>query len=150
MRWWLRVVLTLVLAPLLWRLGSAYLENQLGASWSDIAQQSIPVLGKVYMAFTLPAFVLCGGLLALVDIILHRLGLDLLTVIVSPLLAFAVTLGIIDVVQEPHVQAAHGAIVLAVVYGLVWGLTIREPRVRRSLRARGADIETSATTTSHA
>ena len=135
MRWWLRVLLTLVLAPPLWRLGSAYLASQLGTSWSDLAQQSVPLLGKVYMTFTLPALVLCGGILALADIILHRLGLDLLTVIISPLLAFAVVLGIVGLVKEPHVQSANGAIVLAIVYGLVWGLTIREPRPPGAQRA---------------
>ena len=131
MRWWLRVVLTLVLAPLIWRLCTGYIDSQTGTSWTDIAQQSLPLLGKVYATFTLPALVLCGGVLALVDIILQRLGLDLMTVVISPLLAFAVALGIVHFVQEPHVQAAEGATVLALVYGLVWGLTIREPRDRR-------------------
>ncbi len=130
MRWWLRVVLTLTLAPLLWRLGGVYVANQLGTSWSDLAQQSIPLLDKVYLTFTLPAFALCGGILAVADIVLRRLGLDLMTVVVSPLLAFAVALAIVDLVKDPRVQSARGAIVLAVVYGAMWGLTIREPRPR--------------------
>ena len=140
MRWWRRVMLTLVLAPLLWRLVSAYLASQVGTSWSDLAQQSVPLLGKVYLTFTLPAAILCGGILALTDLILHRLGLDLLTVVVSPLLSFAIAFGIVALVREPHVQAAEGAVVLAIVYGLVWGLTIREPRPRRSDRRNDAIV----------
>ena len=141
MRWWLRVVLTLVLAPLLWRFADAYILNQQGTSWSDLAEQSIPLLGKVYVTFTLPALVLCGGLLALSDLILHRLGLDLLTVIVSPLLAGAVALAIFDLVHDARLEAAQGATVLAVTYGLVWGLTIREPRRKRQPSRENAEAD---------
>ena len=130
MRWWVRLIVTLILAPLLWRLGIAYIASEQGATWSDLAQQSGNVLASVYLTFTLPALVLCAILLG-ADRILHRLGLDLLTIIVSPILAWVVAAVILDLVQGSGGQSHGGAILLAVVYGLVWGLTIREPRTHR-------------------
>ena len=136
MRWWVRLIVTLILAPLLWRLGVAYLASEQGTTWNDLAQQSGNVLASVYLTFTLPALVLCAILLV-ADLILHWLGLDLLSVIVSPLLAWPVAAAMLYLAQGSGVQAHGGAILLAVVYGLVWGLTIREPRARRPNR-RGA------------
>lgn len=131
MRWWHRLLVTLILAPLLWRLGVCYIASQQGSSWADLAQQSVGVLGEVYLVFTLPALVLCLVLLAC-DGLLHALRLDLMTVLVSPLVAFGIAEAVITLVPEAHVEAAaaQGALSLAVFYGLVWGLTIREPRRR--------------------
>ena len=147
MRWWLRVVLTLVLAPLLWRLGLGYLASQQGAVWGDLARQSPQVLASVYITFTLPALGLCA-VLAVMDLALHKLGLDLFTVILSPLVASLVATAIVRFVANPHVQAVgEAATVVALAYGLVWGLTIREPPgfqpVRRHAAAPETDISPS-------
>ena len=127
MRWWHRLLVTLILAPLLWRLGVCYIASQQGSTWPDLAQQSLGVLLVAFLTFTLPALALCFVLLAS-DRLLHALGLDLMTVLVSPLIAFGIAWAVLHFVREPHVQAAEGALSLAVFYGLVWGLTIREPR----------------------
>ena len=147
MRWWLRIVVTLSLAPLLWRLVTAYIANQQGTSWSDLAHQSASLLGSLYLTFTAPALVLCG-ILAICDFVLKTLGLDLITVFLSPPIAGVVAAGVVHFVREPHVQAAEGAVVLAVVYGLVWGLTIREPLARKNNRNAVAGSRTSPTLTS--
>ena len=132
MRWWQRLIITLILAPLLWRLGICYIASQQGSTWAELAQQSVDVMLAVFITFTLPALALCAVLLAS-DWLLHRLGLDLMTVLVSPLVAFGIASAVLRFVREPHVQAAHGAVSLAVFYGLVWGLTIRERRRVRSV-----------------
>ncbi len=137
MRWWWRLLVTLILAPLLWRLGVAYIASQQGSTWDDLARQSVAILITVYLTFTLPALILCGLVLSLSDAILHRLGLDLMSVLVSPLLGWLVAAAVLAYVREPHVQAAQGAIPLAIFYGLVWGLTVRE---RRPARQRAADV----------
>lgn len=139
MRWWMRLVITLVLAPLLWWLGVAYLLTQQGAAWSDVFAQIVPVLESVYIVFTLPALVVCGVALTASDMILSRLGIALLTVVVSPLLAGFIAAAVRHLVYEPHVQSATGAVPLAIIYGLIWGLTIREPRNRRPVPRRTAD-----------
>jgi len=144
MRWWLRVVLTLVLAPLLWRLGVAYLASQQGAPWGDLARQSPQVLASVYITFTLPALGLCA-VLAVMDLVLHKLGLDLFTVLLSPLVAGLVATAIVRFVRNPHVQeAGEVATLLAIAYGLVWGLTIREPPGFQPVRRHAAAPETDS------
>lgn len=146
MRWWLRLVVTLLLTPLLWRLVTAYLANQQGMSWNDLLQQSPTILGGLYLMFTLPALVLCGAVLTLSDFVLDRLGLALLTVVVSPLLAWGVVALIVHFVPEPHAQAVASAMSLFVAYGLVWGLTIREPHRRLPARRATAAAELDSTT----
>ncbi len=139
MRWWVRLVVTLILAPLLWRLGVAYLASEQGATWSELAQKSGGVLVSVYLIFTIPGLILCGMVLTVSDWVLHKLGLDLLTVLASPLLAWVIAAAVLRFVPDSRVQAAQGAVVLSVIYGLVWGLTIREPRGRRSTPAAETD-----------
>ncbi len=129
MRWWQRLLVTLILAPLLWRLGVCYIASQQGSTWAELAQQSVGVLLSIFILFTVPALLLCG-LLLLSDQALHRLGLDLMTVLVSPLIAFGIAEAVLHLVTDPRVQAAQGAVSLAVFYGLIWGLTIRERRRR--------------------
>ena len=54
-----------------------------------------------------------------------------MSVLVSPLIAWAVATAVLRFVQEPHVQAAQGTVAVAIFYGLVWGLTVRERRPAR-------------------
>ena len=144
MRWWLRLVVTLILSPLLWRLAVAYLSAQQGAAWDDLARQSPAMLASLYITFTVPALVLCGVILTASDFVLRRLGLALLTVLVSPLLTCGVAVLIVDLVREPHVQAAKGAMSLFITYGLVWGLTIREPPISHPSRRETTAAEIDA------
>ncbi len=138
MRWWVRFAVTLVVAPLLWRGGMTYLASTQGATWDDLARESVGVLAGAYLTFTFPALVLCA-VLAAMDLLLHALGLNLLTVAASPLVAGALVAALMRLAPD---AAAAGAVALAVSYGLVWGLTIREPRHRRPARRRDAAADT--------
>ena len=140
MRWWVRLLVMLVVAPLLWRAGVAYLASVQGASWADLAAESWRVLAGAYLTFTLPALVL-GALLAGMDLLLHALGLDLLTVAVSPLVAGALAAAAMRLLADPRLPM-EGATALAVTYGRGWGLTSREPKQRRPARRAGAAADT--------
>ena len=86
MRWWLRILVTLVLAPILWQLATSYLGSTQGGSPDALAQAALASLPKIYLIYTLPALavvVLC----LVADRILARLGLDLLIVAVAPAVA---------------------------------------------------------------
>ena len=125
MRTWQRLVLTLVLAPLLWRLVAIYLANQGGEPAADLWQATPALLGKVYLVETIPAFLLLLVLVAM-EWGLVRLGLDLLIFVVAPLVAAAIAFGVTSLVHDPRIP--EGLLGLFVAYGLVWGLSIREPR----------------------
>ena len=142
MRWWQRLLVTLILAPLLWRLGNCYIASQQGSTWHDLGLQSVDVLLAVFITFTVPALLLCAILIAS-DWLLHKLGLDLMTVLVSPLIAFGIAEAVLHLVTDPRVRALGDAVSLAVFYGLVWGLTIRERRHARP-RDEPSYVETTA------
>jgi hypothetical protein len=128
MRWWLRIILTLVLAPILWRLVAGYIAVNAGGSAMDIARGSAVVLGEIYVAYTLPALAIIILLLVPADIVLRRIGVAILIVGVAPLLACLVPL----VLARYGIGQDNGGMLgLAFAYGLVWGLTIREPRQTR-------------------
>ena len=138
MRPWLRFVLTLVLGPLIWWLVGGYVATQQGSTiaqwWGDLPE----VLPHAYLVYTLPAVLLLVILLG-IDRLLKLASLDLFTVIVSPVVAFGLAWAAVRFVPEPHVQAAGAVLPLFACYGLVWGLTIREPkRLRRGERSDGA------------
>lgn len=145
MRWWLRLIVTLVLTPLLWQLTRNYLAWHEGMGWGDLLQQTPTVLAGIYMVLTLPALVLCGIVLTASDALLRRLGVDLLTVIVSPLLAWGIAAASAwafgRFAPGPYAPVAAGAVPMLAVYGLVWGLTIREPRERRTVDPRTSTPE---------
>lgn len=128
--WWWRFLLTLVLGPALWWIGAGYVATQQGSSFPEWLQAIPDVLPDVYLYYTLPALLLCVILFG-IDRLLQLASLDILTVIVSPLVAYALAWAAVHYIHEPHVQAAGSALPLFVCYGLVWGLTIREPRRRR-------------------
>lgn len=130
MRWWLRLVLTLVLAPVVWRLAALYLETAQGGDAMDLSVQSGDILLRVYLTYTLPAAALIVLLLTPAEFVLRRLGADLLIVGVAPALAWLVPIVLSHFIRDPRLdaEAVKG---LAFIYGLVWGLTIREPRTRR-------------------
>ena len=141
MRWWLRFVLTLVFGPPLWWIVTGYAATQQGATFEQWYQDMFKVLPEVYLLYTLPALLLCAILLGL-DRLLKLASLDLFTVLVSPVLAFGLAWAAVTFVPEPHVKAAGAALPLFAFYGLVWGLTIREPRRRRDGdRSDGAFVE---------
>lgn len=130
MSWWLRFIVTLVLAPILWWAVTLYVGMRQGQDVSDWAPL-FAALGEVYKLYTLPALVLLAFVLFPVDLLLRVLGIGLLSVVVSPLVAWLVALLVLTFVHDPRVQSAGDAVGLAVSYGLVWGLTTREPRRRR-------------------
>ncbi len=130
MRWWLRFVLTLLMGPLVWWIASGYLATQQGSTFMQWLQATPKVLPAVYLVYTLPALLLCAILYA-VDRLLKLASLDFITVIVSPVLAYGLAWAAVHYIPEQHVQAAGSSLPLLVCYGLVWGLTIREPRRRR-------------------
>ncbi len=130
MQWWLRFVLTLVLGPPAWWIASGYVATQQGTTFMQWLQATPKVLPEVYLVYSLPALLLCAILYA-VDRLLKLASLDFFTVIVSPLLAYGLAYAAMHTIPEPHVQAARSSLPLFVCYGLVWGLTIREPRRRR-------------------
>ncbi len=127
MKWWVRLIVTLVLAPLLWRVVGVYVETQQGGVLPDLAAQSGVVLGKIYLAYTLPAAALVAALLLPADLLLRRLGLDLLIVGVAPLLACAAPLVVERLVGGASAAQGTGLLGLAFAYGATWALTIREP-----------------------
>ncbi len=139
MRWWLRGLLTLALGPVAWWIGTGYVATQQGATLAQWGGDIPKVLPGVYLVYTLPAVLLCAVLLG-VDRLLKLLSLDLFTVLLSPVLAYLLAWLAVRFVPEPHVQAAGAALPLFAAYGLVWGLTVREPRPRdRSVAARATN-----------
>ncbi len=126
MRWWLRVVLTLVLGPLVWWSVVGYVATQQGMTSTQWLQAIPTKLPEVYLLYTLPALLLCAILYG-IDLLLDLLSLDLFTVLVSPLVAYALAWAAVRFIPEQHVRAAGSALPLFACYGLVWGLTIREP-----------------------
>ena len=135
MRVWHRLVLTLVLAPILWRLGAIYIATQGGEPAADLWRASPALLGKVSLVATIPALVLLLILVA-TEWVLKRLGVDLFIAALAPMLAAAAAVGVTSLVHDPRVP--EGSVGLFVAYGLVWGLGIREPREesQRANRAR--------------
>ena len=134
MAWWVRLIVTLVLAPLLWRAVGIYVESQQGGGVGELLQRSVALLGKVYLVDTLPA----AGLLAIilpVDLLFRKLRLDLLVVGAAPLIACAVPFALARL--WPAGVEAPGLAGLAVTYGLTWGLTIREPATSKGVETRG-------------
>ena len=137
MAWWARLILTLVLAPLLWRLVGFYVETQEGAAWGDVLAESGAVLGKVYLACTLPAATLLLVVLAPADLMLRRLGLDLLIVVIAPALACAVPILLERLIGAASPAQGSGYLGLAFAYGATWALTVREPsRAKGVVRRR--------------
>ena len=124
MRIWHRLLLTLILAPILWRLLAIYLANQGGEPASDLWLASPALLGKVDLVTTIPALVLLSILMA-VEWVLKAIGLDLLIAAIAPILAAAFAIGVTSLVHDPRIP--EGLLGLFVVHGLVWGLSIREP-----------------------
>lgn len=136
MRWWLRVVLTLVLGPLVWWIVVGYVATQQGMTFTQWLQAIPTKLPEVYLLYTLPALLLCAILYG-VDRLLERLSLDLFTVLVSPLVGYALAWAAVHYIPEQHVRAAASALPLFACYGLVWGLTIREPLGRHDFDDAG-------------
>lgn len=127
MRLWLRVLVSLVLAPLLWQAGAIYLGANQGGDATDLATKALHLLPGLYLTYTLPALAILALLLVPIDRLLALIGADLLIVAVAPLVAALVPMLLALVVHNPRLDAA-GIGWLAVVYGLVFGLTVREPR----------------------
>ena len=130
MRWWLRFVLTLLLGPLVWWIASGYVATQQGSTFTQWMQAIPKVLPEVYLVYTLPALLLCAILFA-VDRLWKVASLDFVTVIISPVLAYGLAWAAVHFIPEQHVQAAGSSLPLFLCFGLVWGLTIREPRRQR-------------------
>ncbi len=167
MRWWLRIVTTLVLTPLLWGLAGAYMDGQLGAvltppllgalqffallftgdfaaiprllgagggvlvdAVSQLPDMLAPLL-PIYLGATLPVLALVVLILMPAEYSLRRLGLDLLTVLAMPVAAYFFTAAVASFVPDPPAETLSTSLWLAALYGLVFGLTIREPRLRR-------------------
>lgn len=126
MRLWLRILVTLVLAPLVWQIGVIYLGTNMGGSPDALATASLTSLPKVYLVYTLPALAVVALLLLPADRLLARIGADLLVVAVAPLLALAVPVVLRLVTGDPRLDVA-ALDALAFLYGLVFGLTVREP-----------------------
>ena len=147
MTWWARLILTLVLAPILWRAVGGYIETQQGADWAGVLTGSALVLGKVYLAYTIPAAVALLVLLLPADMLLRRLGLDLLIVVVAPLLACAAPIVLERVSGRAPTGQDAGLLGLAFAYGITWALTIREPaRDKGVVRPSGSDRHASLDT----
>lgn len=124
MRWLFRPVTTLLLGPIVFELVRLYLQATTQGT-ADM-QTAVRQVGQIYAAFTFPALILILAILLPVDLVLRRTGFGLATVLVSPILAIAAVSLLRDVVNEPHIQA-WSSLSLAAAYGLVWGLTIRDP-----------------------
>ena len=131
-RWWVRVIVTLVLAPIVWRLAAVYLEAAQGGSPEDLLAASAAILPKLYLAYTLPALALIVAALIPAGLLLAPIGADLLIVGVAPLLAVLAPGVLSHVLHDPRLDAA-GIECLALAYGLVFGLTVREPRRRQGI-----------------
>ncbi len=127
MRWWWRIVVTLVLAPIVWLLAAIYLGTTTGGTADALAKASLASLPKLYLIYNLPALAVIALVLLPVDRLLTSIGADLLIVAVAPILAYLVPVVLSLVIHDPRLDATaiHG---LAFTYGLVFGLTIREPR----------------------
>ena len=134
MRLWLRVVVTLVLSPLLWQAGAIHLGAAQGGDPKLMAETSMRPLPRLYLTYTLPALAVVVLLLVPIDSLLALFGADLLIVAVAPLVAAMVPPLLSIVVHAPRLDVA-GIGTLACVYGLVFGLTIREPRRRTASSA---------------
>lgn len=138
MRLWLRIVVTLVLAPLLWQAAAVYLGANQGGDAADLAMKALHLLPSLYLTYTLPALALVVVLLVPLDRLLALVGADLLIVAVAPLVAALVPTLLALVVHNPRLDAA-GIGWLAFVYGLVFGLTVREPlRTAAPMKDRSA------------
>ncbi len=127
MRLWLRVVVTLVLAPLIWQAAAIYLGANQGGDPGDLATKSLLLLPSLYLTYTLPALAIVALLLVPLDRLLALVGADLLVVGAAPIVAMLVPTLLGFVIHDPRLHAA-GIATLAFVYGLVFGLTVREPR----------------------
>ena len=127
MAWWVRLILTLVLAPLLWRTVGVYVESQQGGVATDLLAASVPLLGKLYLVDTLPAAAVLLAILLPLDLLLRRLGLDLLVIAVAPLVACSVALVVMRALPDGTGPEGVGPVGLAFAYGATWALTIREP-----------------------
>ena len=123
MRWWLRILVSLILAPILWQLAGIYLGTTQGGTPDAMVAAAYRTLPKLYLVYTLPAVALLL-LLLLADRLLALAGLDLLIVAVAPLLAVLVLLVASRFIADPRLDALY---YLAFAYGLVFGLTVREP-----------------------
>lgn len=124
-----RLVSTLVVAPPLFLAVVLYIRVQTaggGSFWPAAAKE----LGQLYLDVSLPALALIL-ILAPLDYVLQRVDFGLTTIVISPLVAGLIVFGLGDVFNEPHVRKAAAMLPLFVVYGLVWGLTIRDPAVWR-------------------
>ena len=138
MRLWLRIVVTLVLAPLLWQAAAVYLGANQGGDAADLATKALRLLPSLYLTYTLPALALVVVLLVPLDRLLALVGADLLIVAVAPLVAALVPTLLALVVHNPRLDAAEIGW-LAFVYGLVFGLTLREPlRTAAPMKDRSA------------
>ena len=127
MRLWLRVLVTLVLAPLLWQAAAVYLGANQGGDPAVMATKSLHLLPSLYLTYTLPALAVVALVLVPVDRLLALIGADLLVVAVAPVVAALVPALLSHIVHNSRLDAA-GIGTLALMYGLVFGLTVREPR----------------------
>ena len=139
MAWWVRLILTLALAPLLWRVVDIYVESQQGGVATDLLARSVPLLGKLYLTYTVPAAAVLLAILLPLDLLLRRLGLDLLVIGVAPLVACAVPLLLAKALPEAAGSGVSGLLGLAFAYGMTWALTIREPTT-----AKGVEMHAKA------
>ena len=139
MAWWVRLIVTLVLAPLLWRVVGVYVDSQQGGALPDLLRQSATLLGEVYLVYSLPAAAVLLAIMLPVDLLLRRLRLDLLVVLVAPLIACAVPLILRAVVPATARADASGLLGLAFAYGLTWALTIREPATSKGVETHAKD-----------
>ena len=139
MAWWVRLIVTLVLAPLLWRIAGVYVESQQGGVPADLLVQSVPLLGKLYLTYTLPATAVLLAILLPLGRMFRKLGLDLLMVAVAPLVACAAPLLLGKVLPEVAGTGVSGLLGLAFAYGLTWALTIREPATSKGVETHAKD-----------
>ena len=134
MTWWWRLILTLVLGPILWWGLAGYVAIQQGMSFAQwLADVPKP---SAYLVLTLPAAILCLVLIGL-ERLLKLSSLDIFTVILAPLVGYALCRGVVQAV--PMFHNAAGLTPVFAAYGLVWGLTIREPRRRGTGDRRGTE-----------
>ena len=133
MAWWVRLILTLALAPLLWRVVGVYVESQQGGVATDLLARSVPLLGKLYLTYTVPAAAVLLAILLPLDLLLRRLGLDLLVIGVAPLVACAVPLLLAKALPDAARNGVSGLLGLAFAYGITWALTIREPATAKGV-----------------
>ena len=132
MRWWLRILVTLVLAPILWQLAAVYVGSAQGGALDALITAATTTLPKTYLIYTLPALAVIVIVLLPADRLLALVGADLLVVVVAPLV-------LSGAIHDPRLDAA-GLRGLAFAYGLVFGLTVREPRTtpRRQAATQGS------------